>query len=719
MTKSSHSSHAKASNRLQRPALVALAAALMLLQSPVFAREVQLKVNNLSPIRLKANQAGAPIAQNGQSVAYFANNTTSSPAQPNRRTLQVRLAEPFLCADFSTGVSDDRVRLRLVQSNGDIQGSNVRGFAGLRNLIPGAGNNTDTGGIRYQYDPSNANLSLLKISTDTLVCYDFSADSIFGDGFETNNRNGASNAISDGNGQRSALADVDLVTSIRTPNGTLLSSARPGAALDYVITVSNNGTISANNVQVRDYFPKRTNTANGNPNGAAFDNGSWLCTSTGGASCGAASGSDYVFLSNASIPAFGSLRIAVNRTLSNSPNLAAGTPFSLQAAAFVAPSENEDITGNNAISIPLTAVTNSNPVLSIASNPIRSRGDCQSPFVNPCEMTINVSDDAPPELVSLSATSGDPKNLVVQVPGTISPALRRVRYTINPSFGGTINVTVRGTDASGGATDLVVPVLVTDPPPTITDVANLSRNEDNGATGTASALMVIGPIAVTIGGVGVDVNAAQFEAVSSDTSVIPQSAVVVGGSGANRTVTITVPRHAYNALSASVGAPSNITLTVRNGTASAIDNFSVRLIAVNDPPVVSVRTTTNFNTPNAGSNQSIPNWVISQSVGPANEVTPPSGSGVDPQLINFRTLQINNQSGPVIQETAQTPIFGIDGTTIQVRWVTGSVPTGAACLQANIEDSAGGVGVGAGIVSTNSGTTSCAPAAVVRKQISK
>jgi uncharacterized repeat protein (TIGR01451 family) len=713
MMKSSHSSYANASNRSQKPAFALLAAALMLMQSPVFAREVQLKVNNLLPIRLKANEPGAAIAQDGQSVAYFANNV---PGQLNRRTLQVRLAEPLLCADFSTAVSDDRLRLRLVQSNNDIQDFGTRGFAGLVNF--NAGN--DSGGVRYQHDPLNANLSFLKVSTDTLVCYDFSSDFLFSDGFETNNRNLTSNnAFSDSSGQRSALADLDLVTSIRTPDGSLLSSARPGTALNYVITVSNNGTISANNVQVRDYFPKRTNAANGNPNGAAFDNGSWVCTATGGASCGAASGSNYVFLSNASIPAFGSLRIAVNRTLSNSPNLPAGTPFSLQAAAFAAPSENEDITGNNAISIPMTAVTNSNPILSIASNPTRSRGECQSVFTNPCEFTINVSDDAPPESVTLTATSSDTKNLVLQAPVTISPTLRRVRYSLNPSFSGTINVAVRGTDASGGFSDVNVPVLVTDPPPTITDVADISRDEDNGATGNASALMVIGPIAVTIGGVGVDVNVAQFEALSLDTSIIPQSAVVVGGSGANRTVTITVPRHAYNALSASVGAPSNITLTVRNGSASASDNFGVRLIAVNDPPLVSVRPTTNFNTPNAGANQSIANWVISQSVGPANEVTPPAGSGVDPQLINFRTLQINNQSGPVIQETAQTPIFGIDGTTIQVRWVTGSVPTGAACLQANIEDSAGGVGVAAGLVSSNSGTTTCVSAAVVRKQISK
>lgn len=709
MTKSSHSSFAQPIGRLQSPVLAALAAAMLLLQGPAFGREVQLKVNNLLPIRLKANDTSAIQPQNGQSIAYFANDATG---QPNRRTLQVRLAEPFLCADFSAGVSDTRLRLRLVQSNGDIQGSDIRGFAGLQNF--NAGN--DSGGVRYQYDPSNSNLSYLRVSTNTLVCYDFSSDDIFGDGFETNNRNvTTSNAMSDGNSQRSALADVDLVTSIRTPAGAPLSSARPGAVLDYVITVTNNGTIAANNVQVRDYFPKRTNTANGNPNGAAFDNGSWLCTASGGATCGATSGSDYVFLPNARIPAFGSLRISVSRNLSNSPVLAAGTPFSLQAAAFVAPSEAEDITGNNAISIPLTAVTNSNPILSIASNPPRTRGDCQSPFTNPCEFTVNVADDAPPESVTLSATSGDPKNLVVQTPASVTPALRRVRYTINPSFGGTVNVAVRGTDAAGGSTEINVPILVTDPPPTISDVANITRNEDNGAIGEGSSIMVIGPIAVTIGGVGVDVNAAQLEAVSTDTGVIPQSAIALGGSGANRTVTITVPRHAFNALSASVGAPSNITLTVRNGSASASDNFSVRLIAVNDPPVLRVLAERSFTGPISNLTGSIPDWLLEKSTGAANEANPPAGSGVLPQsLADAVILNPPQQTIPAILSATVSPSFSSSNpNTLQFRWVASPQPAGAACVFAEVSEVDNGQAGGAlftqatGKIRINSGDISC------------
>jgi len=683
MTKSSFSLFTQPIGGMKLPALAALAAALLLLQGPAFAREVQLKVNNLQPIRLKANDLSAVPSQNGQSVAYFASNA----AQDNRRTLQVRLAQPFLCADFSAGVPIDRLRLRLVQSNGDIQGSDIRGFAGLQNFNAGS----DSGGIRYQYEPSNPNLSYLRVATDTLVCYDFAPDSPdidFRDGFESAART-LNNAFGDDSSERGQVAGVDISTNIRTLSGQLLTTARPGAQLDYVIAVNNNGSVAASSVQVRDYFPKRTNVVNGNAIGAAFDNGTWTCTATGGASCGSSSGSNYVFLPNASIPPSGSLRIVVSRNLSNAPALLAGTAFSLQAAAFVGPSVGEIVTTNNAVSVSLVAVTNSNPILSIASNPPRTRGDCQSLFTNPCEFTINVSDDAPPESVTVTAASADPKNLVVQTPAVLSPALRRVRYTINPTFSGTINVTVSGTDAAGGVSDILnVPVLVTDPPPTISDVVDVTRAEDNGATGDSSAILVIGPLPVTIGGVGVDVNTAEFEAISTDTAVIPQSAIAVGGSGANRSVTITVPRHAFNAVSANVGAPSNITLTVRNGAASASDNFSIRLIAVNDPPVLRVLAERSFTGPITNLTGSVPDWVLEKTVGAANEANPPAGSGVLAQsLADAVILNPPQQTNPAILSTSVVPTFAnSNAATLQFRWVASPQPAGAACVFAEVSE---------------------------------
>jgi|GEM_PF-5875180 len=684
MTKSSYSSSAQPVGRLRTPALAALAAALLLFQGPAFAREVQLKVNNLQPIRLKLNDPSVIPSQNGQSIAYFASNA----AQDNRRTLQVRLAQPFLCADFSTGVSPDRLRLRLVQSNGDIQGSDIRGFAGLQNF--NAGN--DSGGIRYQYDPSNPNLSFLRVATDTLVCYDFAPDSPeidFRDGFESAART-LNNAFGDDSSERGQVAGIDISTNIRTLSGQLLSTARPGAQLDYVITVNNNGTVAANSVQVRDYFPKRTNAVNGNASGAAFDNGSWTCTATGGASCGSSSGSNYVFLPNASIPAFGSLRIVVSRNLSNSPALLAGTALSLQAAAFVGPSVGEIVTGNNAVSVPLTAVTNSAPTISILNNPSQTRGACPIGGGNTCLMSVTVGDDSTaPVNIGFGALS---TNLNLEIDETSAPSNapteRRIRYKLAPTFSGQVIVNATATDANGAATTLPITVTVTDPPPTISGVANIRRDEDNGATGNSSAIMVIGPLAVTIGGAGVDVNAAQFEAISADTGVIPQSAIAVGGTGANRTVTITVPRHAFNALSPSVGEPSNITLTVRNGSASASENFNVRLIAVNDPPVLRVLAERSFTGPITNLTGSVPDWVLEKTVGAANEANPPAGSGVAAQsLADAVILNPPQQTSPGILSTSVAPSFAnSNANTLQFRWVASPQPAGAACVFAEVSE---------------------------------
>jgi uncharacterized repeat protein (TIGR01451 family) len=695
--------------RSVRPLLISCAVVGLIAHSAAFAREVQLRFNEGSPLRLKANDASASPTQNGQSIAYFSSNQS----QDNRRTLQVRLDDPVLCADFSTGVSDDRVRLRLVQTNGDIQGGNVRGFAGISNYQA----TSDTGGIRYAIDPSNADLAYLRVATDNLVCYGFSLDTIFANGFESALRvPSTSTGLSADATSRVPLIDVDLETTIRAQGGAALTTARPGSPLTYVITVTNNGSVTANNVQVRDYFPKRTSAAQGNSAGAAFSSGAnaWSCVGSNGASCGTlGTTNDYVFVPNATIPSFGALTITVTRTLLDTPTLLDGSRFSLYAAAFTAPTEQEINVGNNPASAALVTQTNQAPNIAILSNPVRTRGDCPIGGATTCLTTITVSDDSTlPAQINVQAVSAAPSDLQIDEVSTpnSAPSERRIRFQLAPTFSGNVTINVTATDLNGASTPRPVVVVVNDPPPTISNIPDQLRDEDNGLVGPTTPLLVIGPLPFTIGGVGVDVNAVNVTASSDDTLVIPASAIALGGSGANRTITITVPRHNYNMLSTTVGNPTLITVSVANGSSVATESFDIRLIAVNDPPFLTVRGTTNFNTPTPGANQSIANWFVSQSVGPDNEVNVVPGSGVQPQIINFRSIQINNQNGPVIQDTAQTPVVGVDQTTIQVRWVTGSVPTGAACLQGTLEDSGGAVASAVSIVSVNNGTVSpCTP----------
>lgn len=779
----------------------ALALAAVTSASYAQTRPVRLSINNSPSVALKNNNAA--LAQNGLSIAYFAN--------PAARLLQLRLAEPVLCASFVANPVAGQVRMRLVDTNGLIQGE-AGGFPGLDQYIA----STDSGGIRYVLDPADSSKRLLRVTTKPeLKCYAFpggssalaagqpakaapDGDVIFVNGFEN-----------------TQVAGVDLATSISVPQ-----SARAGDDVVYTVDVSNQGNGGGTEVQVRDYFPQRSS----DPVGPVLQSGSWTCTASNGAACSEASGTGYVYQSAALIPSGGRLLISVRRRLDNSPVPGVGTSFRVQAAAFSRTAENEANSANNpAASGAISVINNSPPVVSGLANSstledqtsalipftvtdsdgpnnptvtvsssdtslvssagivINGTGSNRSLSITPVanangvatiivsandgvsagsasfQFTVIARNDPPtfnapsavnfpanpagvprsinPILGNLSFGGADEAGQCLQsvtlsvragsatifasafAPGdpktvTVSCAAANAIYALNGNSGtATIDIIAvdNGGTANGGnnTTSSSFTITVASAPPTIGNVPDQTLNEDNGLTGENSPLLVIGPLPVTLGGVGVNVNTAVLSAAVPADSVIPANALSLGGSGANRTLTITVPRHVYNAVSPSVGAPTRVTLTVSNGDASATDIVDVRLIAVNDPPTVSVQPQRDFPTPTAGQTQTVTGWITAQSPGPANEVTPPAGSGASPQVINFRTVQINNQVGPVIQETASTPALGVDGQALQVRWVTGTVPVGAACLQANLEDTEGGIASAAGRIGARGGDTAC------------
>ena len=104
--------------------------------------------------------------------------------------------------------------------------------------------------------------------------------------------------------------------------------------------------------------------------------------------------------------------------------------------------------------------------------------------------------------------------------------------------------------------------------PTIADVANVTVNED---TATAA-------LPVTVGDDFTAVAALTVSGTSSNTTLVPNANIVFGGTGANRTVTITP--------AANQSGTSTITLTVSDGTRTAADTFVLTVTAVNDPPTI-------------------------------------------------------------------------------------------------------------------------------------
>jgi len=105
-------------------------------------------------------------------------------------------------------------------------------------------------------------------------------------------------------------------------------------------------------------------------------------------------------------------------------------------------------------------------------------------------------------------------------------------------------------------------------PPTITAIPNQTLNEDGS----------IGPLSFTVGDAETAVGSLTVTRASSNTGLIPTGNIVLGGSGANRTVTITPI--------ADRSGSAQVTLTVSDGEATASRSFTVTVNSVNDAPTL-------------------------------------------------------------------------------------------------------------------------------------
>jgi hypothetical protein len=767
---------------------VTFASAALVLACAAHAQDnnkVRLKINDSSSVRLKPNGSGL----SGQSLSYLAVAAGS--------LLQVRVADPVLCADFDETPAEPtgNVRLLLRDPNDVIQKA-----AGFRGLAPLASN--ENGGVRLRFAPAgdvDANKYLMNLSAKpALQCYVFPggvlpatqpgtveiekavvgkavlAETIFYDGFE----------------DITGPVGVGLVTTVLAP-----SSARAGDVVTYTVRVQNTGTAPADEVQVRDFFTRPV-TGSAIP---GLNTGTWTCVGSGGASCSEANGIGYMEQTAASMPRGSVLTLTATRTLSNTTAPTTGATFRVQAAAFSRPSEGEVTrTDNAAVSAPITVVTNIAPTITqpgnqvipedgatgnlaftvndadntgtldvsvVSSNPglidasgmvLGGSGTNRTVRLTPkpdasgfAIITLSVFDGisstnaigftlqvtavndpptfAPPANISFPAppngsgirtispllvglnlgtnetgqclsnvavsTSGDAifgvipgDGGTVTLLGAIScPSNAQLIYTLNNTVSGTATVFVTAADDGGGSATSATQsftITVAATAPTLTGLTqSISRFEDDLATARSQAFTIDVPF--TVGPASI------VGAVSFDTpSVINAQGVtasVLAGSGSARTLRLSVPADAYNALSDAAGTPTQVSLVARNGaSASAASVVSLTLKAVNDPPRLTTVTTRNVNTPAVNGSSVLTNWITSSSVGPANEVTPPAGSQVAAQVIDFKNANIAGQGAqPIVTSVG----LGTSSNSLQVSWVGGaSVPSSSACVRATITD---------------------------------
>uniref|UniRef100_UPI0023ECC87D malectin domain-containing carbohydrate-binding protein n=1 Tax=Chryseolinea sp. H1M3-3 TaxID=3034144 RepID=UPI0023ECC87D len=137
---------------------------------------------------------------------------------------------------------------------------------------------------------------------------------------------------------------------------------------------------------------------------------------------------------------------------------------------------------------------------------------------------------------------------------------------------GTINITFTSVVDNAKISGIAVGrynVAPVNTPPTITAIPNQTIN---GNTSTGSIPFTIGDVDNAIGSLTISGS-------SGDVTIIPNANIVFGGSGANRTVTVTPATN-------QIGGPVTITVMVSDGIASTSTNFNVTVGPANTTPVV-------------------------------------------------------------------------------------------------------------------------------------
>ncbi|MFM2197656.1 MAG: hypothetical protein RLZZ505_1088 [Verrucomicrobiota bacterium] len=235
-----------------------------------------------------------------------------------------------------------------------------------------------------------------------------------------------------------------------------------------------------------------------------------------------------------------------------------------------------------------------------------------------------------------------------------SGANRTVTVTPAANQSGTATITVTVSDGTATASDTFVLTFVpVNDAPTITGIADRTINEDTNT----------GAVPFTIGDVETAATALTLTRASSNTALVPLANVVLGGSGANRTVTVTPAANQFGT--------ATITVNVSDGdvTEIASETFVVTVNAVNDAP--SFTKGANLSIVNNVGAQTVTGWATALSAGPANEST---------QTLGFTVTNSNNALF-----TAQ-PAIAANGT---LTFTPATTAGGSATVTVRINDNGG------------------------------
>ncbi len=312
-------------------------------------------------------------------------------------------------------------------------------------------------------------------------------------------------------------------------------------------------------------------------------------------------------------------------------------------------------------------------ILNLNETPSFTKGGNQShPFGTTSAQTvagwataIDDGDSLNTQAVHFNVTVTSGSGIFTTAP-SISPT-GTLTYKPNGTAGtATVSVSITddtSVDEAGALTSAAQTFTITlsnNTPPTITDVTNQTINEDSATTA----------LPFTIGDAETAVTALTVTSGSSNTTLVPLANLVLGGSGASRTVTVTPAADQFGT--------TTITLTVNDGTTSTSDTFDVIVRPIADTPSIT-NVTTNEDT------QSTTGLVISRNPVDGSEVT------------HFKITGITN--GTLFQNDGATPIsngafiaFGQASAGLKFMPPTDFNGTGNITVQASTSSTNAGLG---------------------------
>jgi uncharacterized delta-60 repeat protein len=208
-------------------------------------------------------------------------------------------------------------------------------------------------------------------------------------------------------------------------------------------------------------------------------------------------------------------------------------------------------------------------------------------------------------------------------------------------------IVVAGFSRNGSNDDFALARYNSGTAPTISNITDQTTNEDTPTS----------PISFTVGDVETAAGSLIVTASSNNQTLVPDANIALGGSGADRTITITP--------AANQNGTATITVQVSDGSLTASDSFVLTVNPVNDAPSFTKGADQSV-AEDAGA-QNVSGWATAISPGPANESS---------QTVSFLVTNDNNGLFAVQPEVASdgtlsyTPAanaFGSATVTVQAK----------------------------------------------------